>query len=447
MYKRNIISELRKWRTSPERKPLVLRGARQTGKTTTVELFSADFSQFIHLNLERTTDKELFLRYNTVQETLQAIFFQSNKSIDLQSDTLLFIDEIQELPEAVQMLRYFYEDFPRLNVIAAGSLLENMIGKTINFPVGRVEYKILRPMSFSEFLAASDEKSVLEQYENLPLNDFAHDKLLTFFHTYTLIGGMPEIIVNYFKNKDLTTLTNHYESLLGTYFNDVEKYAKNASQIQVFRHAIRSIFYEAGRRIKFAGFGASNYGSKEMGEVLRILEQAMLLHLVFPTTQTESPFMPDIKKSPRLQVLDTGMLNFFSGLQKELFGTRDLNALYQGKITEHIVGQEFLAAKYNLMNELRFWVRDKKQSDAEIDFLFPVDGEMIPVEVKSGASGKMRSLHQYIDNSKADFAVRFYAGKVNLEEHKTIDGKMFKLLSLPYFLSGKLEEYVKHFRN
>jgi len=167
--------------------------------------------------------------------------------------------------------------------------------------------------------------------------------------------------------------------------------------------------------------------------------------LVFPTTQTEPPFMPDIKKSPRLQVLDTGMLNFFAGLQKELFGTRDLNTLYKGKITEHIVGQEFLAAKYNLMNELRFWVRDKKQSDAEIDFLFSVDGEMIPVEVKSGASGKMRSLFQYIDNSRADFAVRFYAGKISLEEHKTISGKNFKLLSLPYFLAGKLEEYVQLF--
>ncbi len=447
MYKRNIISELRKWRVSPTRKPLVLRGARQTGKTTTVELFSADFMQFIHLNLERAADKELFLRYKTVEETLQAIFFQSNKSIDLLSDTLLFIDEIQELPEAVQMLRYFYEDFPQLNVISAGSLLENMIGKSVNFPVGRVEYKILRPISFVEFLEAMGEDLALKQYSNLPLNDFAHDKLLSLFHIYTLIGGMPEIVANYIKNRDLTTLSNVYESLLGTYFNDVEKYAQNASQIQVFRHAIRSIFYEAGRRIKFAGFGASNYGSKEMGEVLRTLEQVMLLHLVFPTTQNEPPFMPDIKKSPRLQVLDTGMLNFFSGLQKELFGTRDLNAMYQGKIAEHIVGQEFLAAKYNLMNELHFWVRDKKQSDAEIDFLFPVAGEMIPVEVKSGASGKMRSLHQYLDNSKTDFAVRFYAGKISLEEYRTIAGKSFKLLSLPYFLSGKLEEYIEFFKN
>lgn len=271
-------------------------------------------------------------------------------------------------------------------------------------------------------------------------------KLLELFHTYTLIGGMPEVLKSYIERRDLTLLQTVYESLITTYFDDAEKYAKNQNQVQVIRHAVKSAFYEAGSRIKFAGFGASNYGSKEMGEVLRTLEKVMLLHLVFPTTQNEPPFMPDIKKSPRLQVLDTGMLNFFAGLQRELFGMRDLNSLYQGRITEHIVGQEFLAARFNVMNELRFWVRDKKQSSAEIDFLFSVNGEMIPVEVKSGASGKMRSLHQYIDSSGTDFAVRFYAGKVNLETHKTIAGKTFNLLSLPYFLAGKLEGYVKYFK-
>jgi len=445
MYYRKIISELRAWRNSTGRKPLVLRGARQVGKTTVVEQFAADFSQFIHLNLERDADRELFVKYKNVDELLQAMFFKNNKSIDLLPDTLLFIDEIQELPEAVAMLRYFYEDFPALNVVAAGSLLENMLGRSINFPVGRVEYRVLRPVSFAEFLEAMGENQALQMYETIPLPDFAFDKLLSLFHAYTLIGGMPEVVAKYINNRDLTALPNVYESLLGTYFNDIEKYAQNSSQIQIFRHAIRAAFYEAGSRIKFAGFGASNYGSKDMGEVLRTLEKVMLLHLIYPTVQTEKPFKPDIKKSPRLQVLDTGMLNFFSGLQKEIFGTRDLNDFYQGRITEHIVGQEFLAAKFNLMNELRFWVREKKQSSAETDFLFPFDGEVFPVEIKSGAGGRMRSLFLYLDNSKCDFAVRFYAGKISLEEHKTIAGKPFRLLSLPYFLAGNLENYLKHF--
>lgn len=446
MYKRDIINELEKWHASSLRKPLILRGARQVGKTTAVLQFATKFQQFIHLNLERSRDKEIFSRYKSANEILQFLFFQFNKRWDKREETLLFIDEIQESPEAVTLLRYFYEDFPEICVIAAGSMLETIYDKGISFPVGRVEYRVLRPFSFSEFLEAMNENQALQQYNQVPIPDFTHPKLLELFHIYTLVGGMPEAIKSYIETKDLGLLQTVYESLITTYFDDAEKYAKTSNQVQIIRHAVKSAFYEAGSRIKFAGFGASNYGSKEIGEVLRSLEKVMLLHLVYPTIQSEAPFMPDIKKSPRLQVLDTGMLNFFAGLQSELFGTKDLNAVYQGRITEHIVGQEFLASKFNVMNKLRFWVRDKKQSSAEIDFLFSADSEMIPVEVKSGASGKMRSLQQYIDTSGTDFAVRFYAGMISLEKHKTIAGKTYQLLNLPYFLAGKLEEYVRYFK-
>ena len=445
MFKRKIITELKEWKISESRKPLVLRGARQTGKTTIVEEFAMEYSQYIYLNLERTYDKEIFVRYHSIDEIVQAIFFQYNKQTERMADTLLFINEIQQSPEAVALLRYFYEDYPDLHVIAAGSLLETLLGKSINFPVGRVEYRAVRPVSFTEFLSAMNEEQALEQYNTVPIKDFAHEKLIKLFHTYTLIGGMPEIVDNYIKNKDLTALQNVYESLLIPYFDDVEKYARNPGQIQILRHAIRSIFYEAGRRIKFQGFGASSYNSKEMGEVLRTLEKTMLMQLIFPTIQTELPFAPDIKKSPRLQVLDTGMLNFFSGLQKELFGTRDLNDLYKGKITEHIVGQELLASNHSFLNLLHFWVRDKKQSEAEIDIMYPYNSTMIPVEVKSGKSGKLRSLLYFLDTSTVDFAVRFYAGKLQLEEHKTPNGKPFKLLNLPYYLSGKLKNQLDYY--
>jgi predicted AAA+ superfamily ATPase len=169
----------------------------------------------------------------------------------------------------------------------------------------------------------------------------------------------------------------------------------------------------------------------------------MLINLVFPTTQTAIPFMPDVKKSPRLQVLDTGLVNYFSGLQKELFGTKDLNGHYKGKIAEHIVGQELLASKYNILHTLQFWVRDKKQSDAEVDFLYNFDGQMIPVEIKSGKSGKLRSLHQFLEISEISTAVRFYAGHFQVEEHKTLTGKPFKLINIPYFLAGNLHNYLK----
>ncbi|MDR0541008.1 MAG: AAA family ATPase [Dysgonamonadaceae bacterium] len=350
MFERQIITELKKWKKSPARKPLVLRGARQTGKTTVVELFAENFARYICLNLERDRDKRVFTDYRSASEILQSVFLQYDQNWEKRNETLLFIDEIQESAKAVAMLRYFCEEFPEVYVIAAGSLLETIFDKGVNFPVGRVEFRLLRPFSFAEFLAAMGENQALKLYNTVPTPDFAFEKLLQLFHTYTLIGGMSEVVKSYVENRDLTALPNIYESLKSTCFADAEKYARNQSQVQIIRHTVKSVFYEAGTRIKYAGFGASNYGSKEMGEVLRTLEKTMLIRLIFPTTQTSLPFMPDIRKSPRLQVLDTGMLNFFAGLQLDLFGTRDLNDCYQGKITGHIIGREFLAAKFNWMN-------------------------------------------------------------------------------------------------
>jgi len=171
--------------------------------------------------------------------------------------------------------------------------------------------------------------------------------------------------------------------------------------------------------------------------------QKQSLHKAYPTTQTSAPFAPDIKKSPRLQALDTGLLNFVCGLQGGLIGAEDLNAQYGGKIAEHIVGQEILASGFEAAASLRFWARDKAQSNAEVDFLFPYKNMMIPVEVKSGKNGRLRSIHQFIDHSDCGFAVRLYAGPAALENQETIAGKPFKLLSLPYFLAGFLRRQLE----
>ena len=443
MYQRNSIKELLRWKRSKGRKPLVLRGARQVGKTTVVELFAENYAQYIYMNLERERDRDIFVKYSSIDEIVQFVFFQYNKNLDKISDTLLFIDEIQNEPCAVAMLRYFYEEYPNLHVIAAGSMLETLFDRGISFPVGRVEYRKINPVSFEEFLGAINEKQAMELYNQIPLPAFAHAKLLQLFHTYTLIGGMPEVVQKYVECKNIIALSDVYEALVLTYLDDVEKYAKNAKQVQIVRHAIRSSFYEAGARIKFYGFGASSYNSRDIIEVLRMLEKTMLINLVFPTTQTDPPFMPDIKKSPKLLVLDTGLVNYFSGLQKELFGTQDLNEQFRGKIAEHIVGQEIVASTHNILHTLQFWVRDKKQSNAEIDYLYNFDGQMIPVEVKSGKSGKLRSLLQFFELSKISVAVRFYAGQFQVEEHKTTSGKPFKLINIPYFLAGKLGKYLE----
>ncbi len=446
MYKRTIIQELTHWKNSIGRKPLVLRGARQVGKTTVVNMFASQFQQYLSLNLEREEDKLIFQKYKSIDELIQAVFFFKKKEIN-NTSTLIFIDEIQEVPEALGLLRYFYENYPQFYVIVAGSLLESLFNSQVSFPVGRVEYRVLRPFSFEEFLDAMDETAALQQYRSCKIASFAHEKLLKLFHDYTLIGGMPEVVRRYIETKDFLVLQHVYDSLMLSYMEDVEKYAKNQSQVQFIRHAIKASFYEAGSRIKFQGFGQSSYSSREMGEALRTIERAMLIQLVYPTTQTNLPYLPDIKKSPKLQVLDTGMLNYFSGLQQQVFGTKDLNTLYQGKIAEHIVGQELLANKKRLLDPLCFWVREKRESVAEIDYLFPFEGKMIPVEVKSGQTGRLRSLLMYMDLTEESIAIRLYAGEQKIDILQTVSGKTIELHNLPYYLAGNLYEYLKQINN
>ena len=442
MFNRNIITELDEWKKSPSRKPLVLRGARQVGKTTIVEMFASRYEQYIYLNLEQEADANPFKNYQNIDQLTEQIFFQQDKDIEKLQVTLLFIDEIQEVPEALNILRYFYEKQPGLHVIAAGSLLETAIKGDVRIPVGRVEYKVVRPFSFDEFLQATGDKAALEQFRRVPMNDYAHDKLINLFHTYTLIGGMPAVIEHYLAHKNLTALKTIYESLIVSYINDVDKYGRTNNLIQVIRHVINTSYFEAGNRIKFNGFGNSNYGTKDVGESLRTLEKVMLLHLVYPTTNTAVPIVPDYKKAPRLQVLDTGMMNHFAGLQKEIIGTRDLDNVYQGKIAEHVVGQELLAARFNVLNNLHFWVRQKTDATAEIDFVIPYEGLIIPVEVKSGTSGRLRSLHLFMDAAPHNLAVRLYNGAVKVDNVATLSGKEYLLLNLPYYLAAHIEKYL-----
>jgi predicted AAA+ superfamily ATPase len=445
-FRRDILSELENWRISPVRKPLVLRGARQVGKTTVVKMFARQFDQFIYLNLERSEEARLFVELKDFSRLVEGIFFVKSMKRSGGS-TLIFIDEIQQVPEAVNTLRYFYEDAPDLYVIAAGSLLETLLDEKVTVPVGRVEYRVIRPVSFREFLEALGEQQALQQLNKIPTDEFAYMKLWNLFHRYAIIGGMPEVVSHYIRFNDLTLLKPIYESLLVSYINDVEKYARNATLTQVIRHTIKASFAEAGKRIAFQHFGNSNYGSREEGEALRTLEKAMLVHLVYPTVHPQLPILPDYKKSPRLHVIDTGLMNHFVGLQRDMITTRNLQEVYQGRMIEHLVGQELLANHFNVLFNLSFWVRQKKDASAEVDYVMDVEGNLIPIEVKSGAVGKLRSLHLYMERAPHAFAVRLYGGDLTMDRVHTPSGKPFYLLSLPYFLASQTENYVRWMMN
>lgn len=442
MFNREIVKELVKWVNKQNRKPLVIRGARQVGKTTVINQFAGNFNQYLYLNLELPADRKPFQNFTDIQTLVQSIFFIKDLKYSERATTLIFIDEIQEVPEALNTLRYFYEQMPEIAVVAAGSLLETIFNNKISFPVGRVDYLVVRPVSFVEFLNALGEIAALEQMSQVPLQSFAHDKLLKLFHTYALIGGMPEIISEYSATNDLTSLAPIYNSLIASYIDDVEKYANNNTQVQVIRHLIKSSWAEAGKRIKFQGFGKSAYGSREIGESLRTLEKTLLLNLVYPTTGTRLPIIPELQKSPRLHLLDTGLMNFSVGIQKEIIGTNDLNTVYNGTVIEHLVGQELLAYNYQILTALSFWVREKATSTAEVDYVFVYNGVLVPIEVKSGTSGKLKSLHLFMDESPSSYAIRFYAGQVLFTDAVTPKGKHFQLLSLPYFLVSQLDNYL-----
>lgn len=444
MFYRKSIEELEKWRVSKTRKPLIIRGARQVGKTTLVNQFAKQFKQYIYINLEQQKNRLLF-ESDDLEQIINHIFFEKKKERNHINETLLFIDEIQESPKVVNLLRYFKEEKPELAVIAAGSMLETLLGKSLTFPVGRVEYKVLRPVSFEEFLIAIEEQQLLEEFRKIPLENYAKNKLIETFHTYALIGGMPEVIQHYKENKDLTLLGPIYDALISSYLEDAEKYAKSEQQLHLIRFSIREAIIKAGHRTSYQNFGNSNYTSKAISEVLRILEKTHLLSVLHPITGTTLPIEPDYKKTPRIQFLDTGLINYFVGLQSQILGTEDLNNVYQGKLIEHLVGQELLSFQTLSLNKLHFWVRQKKQSDAEIDFIFPYKGKLIPIEVKSGAKGTLKSLQVFIDRSPLNFAVRFYAGNLKIDTLETQNGKTFHLLNLPYFLVSKIEAYLEWF--
>ncbi|MDO9548955.1 MAG: AAA family ATPase [Candidatus Marinimicrobia bacterium] len=445
MFHRSIIEELRNWASQDRHKPLILRGARQVGKTVAVNMFAGEFDRYVYLDLQKEDDLNIFRQKLPIQQLVQMIALK--KDVDLSSGKrLIFIDEIQNSPEATGILRYFFEELPKIHIIAAGSLLEIMMEhRRISFPVGRVEYRYMYPLTFMEFLNATDKRLASNYLDTIPVPRLAHEILLQLFHTFTLIGGMPEVIQTFRETPDVVVLKKIYEGLMTTYLNDVAKYARSVMNAGLLRHAIESAPLEAGKRIKFQGFGNSDYRSREMSEVLKTLERAMLLKLIYPTTSVQIPAQPCLKKSPRLQFLDTGLLNYRAGLQVSFFEHDNLHAFYQGKIAEHIVYQEIIASDCLTDQKPVFWTRETKQSNAEVDYLLPYRDVLIPVEIKAGKSGSLRSLHQFMDRVEHPWAIRLYAGEISVDRVRTTKGKFFHLLNLPYYLSGKISSYAEWF--
>lgn len=443
MIRRSILSELLKWKTRKGHKPLIIRGARQVGKTTLIDQFADHYDQYVYINLERSKHKRIFDNEH-LDVVMKSLLLEYKVSLT-KGSLLLFIDEIQELPKVIGWLRYFYEDYPQVDVVAAGSLLEHALGEVDSFPVGRVEYLTLGPLEFEEYLRALGEEQALELLTSIPAEAYAHDKLLRLFNEFTIIGGMPDIISRFAMSKDYSEIQPYYSALIKSYSDDVVKYARNPTERKVIRHIIRTAPREADRRITFQNFGNSNYRSREVGEAMHSLEQARVIHLIYPTTQTSIPAEEDIKKAPRLQYLDTGLLNFSLGIQKDLLGLEDLNGIYKGKVIQHMVTQQLMSIHYDPLFQPMFWVRQKPGAQSELDLVLPHGQYLMPIEVKSGAFGKLRSLHQFMEVADHHYAIRLHAARFKVEQVKTPSGRPFFLLNLPYYMITRIREYIDWF--
>lgn len=442
MFRRIALENLREWALKAERKPLVLRGARQVGKTTLVEMFAADFDHYIYLNLEEKDNAELFATDSTFDDLLAGIFFKAKLPVD-SPRTLIFIDEIQTEPKAVQALRYFYEKRPDLYVIAAGSLLESLMGRHISFPVGRVEYMALHPCTFVEFLSAIGEEMLVSQVEKVAVPQSLHSYTLDLFKKYMIIGGLPEVVANYAQYHDMVRLSDVFNALLSGYRDDVEKYADNRKEQDSIRYILNYGWTSAGHRIQFAKFTNSSFKSADVSNAFRTLEKTLLLELVYPLTSTSFPILPDLKKSPKLLWLDTGLVNYVAGMQEELLFTTDSDELWNVDIAEHIVAQELLGATTTFGEKRLFWVRDARNSQAEVDFVIRYKSHLLPIEVKTGANSKLRSLHLFMEESKENIALRLWNGPMTSDVITRSDGRPFTLYNIPLYYAGHLHTLMQ----
>lgn len=444
MFKRDIIINLEEWAADSHRKPLILRGARQVGKTTIVNEFGKQFDNYLSLNLEKEEAAKLFELAIPLKDLMPLLFAHCG-ILRKEGRTLLFIDEIQNSAKAISLLRYFYEELPNIYVIAAGSLLENIVDIHSSFPVGRVQYLALRPCSFREFLQAIHEEALLPVLTQPEVTPAFHNRLINLFNTYTLIGGMPEVVQLYAERRDILSLNSIYETLLQGYRDDVEKYTTGRLLPDVVRFILKEGWHKAGQTITLGGFASSSYKAREVSEAFQLLEKAMLLELVYPTTATDVPATSEIKRMPKLIWLDTGLVNYAAQVQKEILGAGDIMDAWRGMIAEQIVAQELLTLTNKVSQKRNFWVRGQNDSNAEVDYIWVQDSKIFPIEVKSGHNAHLRSLHSFMERSSQTVAFRIWSQPYSVNEVKTVRDKQFKLINLPFYLVGELTAIISKF--
>jgi len=408
---RDLYKVLLEWKDDEHRFPLLLRGARQAGKSYLVSQFGAkEFDQLITLNFERDPELKEVFSSNDPKEILERIMlFTGNRPKP--GRTLLFLDEIQECPEAISALRYFYEEFSDLHIIGAGSLLEFALrSKDIRIPVGRIQYLYLYPMSFGEFMDAMGESELRhhirhpENLENLPSG--VHNKLIDLVKKYYLIGGMPKAIETYLSTGELSKCQKVQRAILDTYQDDFGKYARE-SKHEHLKRVFEAVSTTVGQRLVYARIDSQSR-SRELKKAMELLETAGIITRVSQTNASGIPLSSGRHESIfKVIFLDVGLMHAMNNIYPETVRAKDLNAIFRGGVAEQFAGQELLALHSPFSRKtLYYWGRQAKNSIAEIDYLTDIGSQVVPVEIKSGPKGHLKSMFMYIEKHQCDTAYR-----------------------------------------
>lgn len=445
---RFIDLHLKSWATGSHRKPLLLRGARQVGKTFAVRKLGQTFDQFIEVNFEESPQlRKIF----DDEKDLDPTRVMRDLSLALKTEikpgtTLLFLDEIQVVPRAIIALRYFYEKMPNLHVIAAGSLLEFAVER-VGMPVGRVDFLYLYPMSWLEFLKALGYdliiKAILAHDIHVPESEVVHTQILEILREYFVIGGMPEAVAYWAKTKDPHTCSKIHQSIIQSYRQDFHKYAK-AHEVKYVELIFEDALQQMGKKFKFNQL-EGEYRKRDLAPALDLLEKAGVLYRVYHSAGQGIPLGAEISHDfYKLIFLDVGLSQALLGLDlSDWFLNGTPSFTNKGIIVEAFVGQELLAyTDPSQKGSLYYWHRQQKGSEAEVDYLIQNQGHVIPVEVKSDKGRSLKSMHLFLDSHpKSAYGIRFSTH--NFSEHEKIQS--YPLYAIPLALkwqapSGFLEK-------
>ncbi len=450
--KRILLDYLESWLISSERKPLVIRGARQVGKTWLVRHFAEKSGkQLIELNFEKQPSHASLFNSNDPDQILLNLSTISNQKIDPQN-CLLFLDEIQASPQLFSKLRWFAEDLPQLSVIAAGSLLEFVLAQhTFSMPVGRISYMHLEPLSFEEFLLANNKQSLYDYLAKYDLSTEVpaaiHEQLTTLFKEYLLIGGLPAVVYNWTKERSLNNVSQIQNDLLATYRDDFSKYSGRIATERL-DEVMTTIPKMLGQKFIFSKVNKAIQAAT-IKQILELLEKARISHRVQSSSANGVHLAAEIKEKYFKEIfLDVGLCSTALGLSLNQVNSIDeIIMINNGGVAEQIVGQLLRTIEPPYIEpSLYCWHREEAGSSAEIDYVIQHGNKVIPIEVKAGSTGSLKSLHFFMGLKKYPIALRInsdYPNKTNVDV-KDHSGNQVKytLISIPFYLVRQIHRLL-----